>query len=198
MRFAATLFLLLCTAAAGAQAQSTSENLPAASLKKGTWDLGVWTGGGTGLTGSTSNTRLWMAGVRFGRVMTGEHGPGWLRGNLEWAGDIIPAYVVFQNNTVYGAGFNPALFKWNFTHGKKIAPYFEMGGGLLFTRGDVPPGTSTVNFTSQAGFGMHIFRQEKRAITFAGKYVHISNAGLTTPNPGINTVQFTVGYNWFH
>lgn len=198
MRFAASLLLLLCASGAVAQDKSASQSLPAASLKKGTWELGVWTGGGTALTGSTSNTRVWNAGVRFGRVMTAEHGPGWLRGNLEWAGDIIPAYVVFQGNNVYGAGFNPALFKWNFTHGRKIAPFMEMGGGLLFTRSDVPVGTSTVNFTPQAGFGMHIFTREKRAVTLTGKYIHISNAGLSTPNPGINTIQFTVGYNWFH
>jgi len=197
MKIAAVCVLLLCAVGAAAQTGSASLNLPAASLKKGTWDLGVWTGGGTALTGSTSNTRLWTAGVRVGRVMTGEHGPGWLRGNLEWAADIIPAYVVFQNNTVYGAGLNPGLFKWNFTRGRKIAPFVELGGGLLFTRSDVPPGTSTINFTPQVGFGMHIFTSEKRAVTLTGRYVHISNSGLATPNPGINTIQFSVGYNWF-
>lgn len=198
MRLAAVCLLLLCAAGAGAQTGSTSLNLPSTSLKKGTWDLGLWTGGGHGLTGSTSGTGVWSAGVRVGRVMTHEHGSGWLRGNLEWAADVIPAYVVFQNNTVYGAGLNPGFFKWNFTGGKKIAPFVELGGGLLFTRSDVPPGTSTVNFTPQVGFGMHIFTREKRAVTLTGRYVHISNAGLATPNPGINTIQFTVGYNWFH
>lgn len=195
MRLAATLVLLLFAVTLAAQTTETS--LPAASLKKGTWEVGVWTGGGTALTGSTKDTRVWNAGLRFGRVLTGEHGSGWLRGNLEWVGDVIPAYVVFQDRTVYGAGFNPALFKWNFTHGKKIAPYFEAGGGLLFTAHDVPLGTSTINFTPQIGLGLQIFTRENRAITLAGKYVHISNAGLSTPNPGINTIQFTVGYR-FH
>jgi hypothetical protein len=195
MRFAAVCLLLLC--AAGAVAQSKTENLPAASIKKGTWDLGVWTGGGHALTGSTSSTGVWNAGFRFGRVLTQEHGSGWMRGNLEWAGDVIPAYVIFQNKTVYGAGFTPLLLKWNFTSGRKVAPFLEMGGGTLFTSSNVPPGTSTTNFTPQFGLGMHIFTREKRAVTFTGKYVHISNAGLSKPNPGINTIQFTVGYNWF-
>ena len=106
MKSATTLLLLLCAVGAAAQAGSASQNLPAASLKKGTWDIGVWTGGGTALTGSTSNTRFWSAGVRFGRILTQEHGSGWLRGNLEWAADVIPAYVVFQNKTVYGAGLD--------------------------------------------------------------------------------------------
>jgi lipid A 3-O-deacylase len=197
MRFATTLLLLLCTVAAVAQDKTASDNLPSASLQKGTWELGVWTGGGHALTGSTKHTGVWNAGFRFGRVLTAEHGPGWLRGNLEWAGDIIPAYVIFQNTTVYGAGINPALLKWNFTHGRKIAPYFELGAGLLLTRADVPPATSPLNFTPQAGLGLQIFTREKRAVTLGAKYVHISNAGLSTPNPGINTFQFSVGYR-FH
>ena len=90
MRFAAMLLLLLCAAAAAAQTGRAIQSLPAASLQKGTWDIGVWTGGGTALTGSTSDTRIWNAGVRFGRILTHEHGSGWLRGNLEWAGDVIP------------------------------------------------------------------------------------------------------------
>ena len=199
MRIAAVrLLLLMMAVSAAAQTKSASQDLPAASLRQGTWDIGVWTGGGTGLTGSTSNIRFWNAGMRFGRILTREHGSGWLRGNLELAGDAIPAYVVFQNKTVYGAGFNPALLKWNFTSGRKIAPFVEAGAGLLFTSSDVPLGTTTVNFTPQVGLGMHIFTREKRAVTLTARYVHISNAGLSTPNPGINTIQFTLGYHWFH
>ncbi len=199
MRSAVLLLLLLCAAVAAAQSQTPvkTDNLPSASLKKGTWDIGVWTGGGTALTGSFSNTRAWNAGVRIGNVLTGEHGSGRLRGNLEWAADIIPAYVIFQNTTVYGAGFTPVLLKWNFTSGRKVAPFIEAGVGMLFTRTQVPPGTSTTNFTPQVGFGLHVFTREKRAVTFTGKYVHISNAGLSTPNQGINTMQFTLGYHWF-
>ena len=44
---------------------------------------------------------------------------------------------------------------------------------------------------------MHIFTREKRAVTFTGRYVHISNAGISQRNPGINTIQFSIGYNWF-
>lgn len=209
MKSAALLLLLLCAVVVAAQTGSTDpqatskqiatlpENLPAASLKKGTWDIGVWTGGGTAVAGTFSNTRVWNAGIRFGRVLTGEHGSSRLRGNLEWAADVIPAYVIFQNTTVYGAGFTPVLLKWNFTGGNKIAPFVEAGGGTLFTRSQVPPGTSTTNFTPQIGFGMHVFTRQKRAVTFTGRWMHISNAGLTNPNPGINTLQFTVGYQWF-
>jgi lipid A 3-O-deacylase len=136
--------------------------------------------------------------VRLGKVLTNEHGSGVFRGNLEYAGDVIPAYLlVFPRQTSYAGGFNPFILKWNFTRGRKFVPYLEFGGGVLLSFGDVPAGTNNVNFTPQASFGVQIFTQQKRAVSLAGKYVHISNAGLAEPNPGLNTLQFAIGYHWF-
>jgi lipid A 3-O-deacylase len=179
-------------------ASAFAQNLPSESLQKGTWELGIWTAGGHSVPGGTSDTGVWDAGVRVGKVLTDEHGSGLLRGNLEYAVDVIPAYLlVFPRQTSYAGGFDPFILKWNFTSGRKIAPYLEFGGGVLLSLDDIPPGTNNVNFMPQASFGVQIFTREKRAVTVAAKYVHISNAGLATPNPGINTIQFAIGYHWF-
>lgn len=184
--------LLLLSASAFAQ------SLPSESLQQGTWELGIWTAGGHSVPGGTSDTGVWDAGVRVGRVLTDEYGSGFLRGNFEYAVDFIPTYVlVFPRQTSYAGGFDPIILKWNFTSGGKVAPYLELGGGVLVSFDDVPPGTNTVNFMPQASFGVQIFTREKRAVSVAAKYVHISNAGLATPNPGINTLQFSVGYHWY-
>lgn len=179
-------------------ASALAQNLPSDSLAKGTRELGIWTAGGHSVSGGTSDTGVWNAGVRVGKVLTGEHGSGFLRGNLEYAVDLIPAYLlVFPSQTSYGGGFDPVILKWNFTSGRKVAPYLEFGGGVLLSPDDVPPGTSNVNFMPQASFGVQIFTRQKRVVSVAAKYVHISNAGLATPNPGINTIQFAIGYHWF-
>jgi len=175
-----------------------AQSLPSDSLEAGAWELGLWTAGGHSVSGGTADTGVWNAGVRVGKVLTGEHGPGWLRGNLEYAVDFIPAYLlVFPSRTSYAGGLNPFILKWNFTGGRKVAPYLELGGGVLVSLDNVPPGTSNVNFTPQASFGVQIFTREKRAVSLAARYVHISNAGLATPNPGLNTIQFLIGYHWF-
>lgn len=175
-----------------------AQDLPSDSLQQGAWELGIWTAGGHSVPGGTSDTSVWNAGVRVGKVLTDEHGSGWLRGNLEYAVDFIPAYLlVFPRQTSYAGGFDPFILKWNFTSGHKVAPYLELGGGVLVSLDDVPPGTNTVNFMPQASLGVQIFTREKRAVSIAAKYVHISNAGLATPNPGINTIQFAIGYHWF-
>ena len=189
------LIALLALLSASAFAQS----LPSDLLEKGTWELGIWTAGGHSVSGGTADTGVWNAGVRVGKILTNEHGSGFVRGNLEYAVDFIPAYLlVFLSRTSCAGGFDPFVLKWNFTtSGRKVAPYLEFGGGVLLSLDDVPPGTSNVNFMPQASFGVQIFTREKRAVSLAAKYVHISNAGLATPNPGINTIQFSVGYHWF-
>ncbi|MGH9531020.1 MAG: acyloxyacyl hydrolase [Terriglobales bacterium] len=174
-----------------------AQGLPSTSLTKGTWEFGVWGGGGTGFRGSTSDTRFTSFGFRIGRVMTGEYGSGWRRGNLELAADVMPVYLVFQNQTVYGGGVTTPIFRWNFTSRQKVAPFFEAGGGLLYTTSSVPPGTSRINFTPQGAFGFNVFTRERRSISFDARYAHISSAGLGSPNPGIDTVQFRIGFNWF-
>jgi len=179
-------------------AAALAQTVPSDSLEQGAWELGLWTGGGHSVSGGTAHSGVWNAGVRVGKVLTVEHGPGWLRGNLEYAVDFIPAYLlVFPSRTSYAGGFDPFILKWNFTSGRKVAPYLELGGGVLLSLDNVPPGTSNVNFTPQASFGVQIFTREKRAVSLAARYVHISNAGLATPNPGINTIQFSIGYHWF-
>lgn len=190
MKTVACLALLLAATVVAAQ------DAPSVLARKGTWEFGPWVGGGSSVPGGVSDTGFFNAGFRVGRVMSGQHGPGFLHGNLELAGEFIPAYVVFQDNTVYGFGFTPALFKWNFTSKRRVVPYFEAGSGLLFTRSSVPAFTSRVNFTPQAAFGLQFLTREKRAWSVAARYVHISNAGLESPNPGINSVQFTLGYSW--
>jgi len=179
-----SLFLLLSYAAA--------QDRP----EEGGHELEVWTGGGYSVPGGTKSTGVWNAGVRYGWILTAPHGPGFLSGRFEYAVDAIPAFIVIQPaNTAYGAGVSPFALKWIFATRGNAQPYLELNGGTLFSNHEVPAGTSTINFTSSAALGVHFLRH--RAWTVEVRYMHISNAGLTTPNPGINTVQLRLGFGKF-
>lgn len=163
-------------------------------------ELQGWTGGGPSVPGGTSHTDVWNAGLRYGWILTRPHGPGFLKGRFEYVLDATPVFVIWQKyNTAYGGGFSPLGLKWNFATRGRVAPYLELNGGTLFTNKEVPTGTSAVNFTSAAAFGVHLFRN-KYAWSLEARYMHISNAGLATPNPGINTVQVRLGIGkfWHH
>ena len=164
---------------------------------EGQHEVQIWTGGGHGTNGSQSSDGVWNVGLRYGLILTKPHGPGFLRGRLEYAVEVVPAFVVVQKqNTAYGAGVNPFAFKWALATRGNVAPYFEIGGGTLFTNTQVPAGTSRINFTSSGAIGLHFLRK-KRNFSAEVRYMHISNAGLATPNPGINTVQLRLGFGWF-
>lgn len=179
------------------------------SPEKGAWDIGAWGATGVSVPGGTPDVSSDALGFRLGKVLTGAHLPGFLRGNFEYAIDLVPLYYIFQEvrprscpscsatpSNTYGGGFNPINLKWNF-NAPSVTPYVELGGGTLFSTHDVPAGTNTVNFRTHASFGIHLLRDHGPAPTIEVRYEHISNAGLATPNPGINTVQFVVGVNWF-
>ena len=164
---------------------------------EGGHELQVWTGGGHGTNGSQSGDGVWNAGFRYGLILTAPHGPGFLRGRLEYAVDAVPVFLVVQKtNTAYGVGIDPFAFKWVLDTRKSVVPYLEIGGGTLFTNTRVPEGTSRINFTSGGALGLHFLRS-KYNISTEVRYMHISNAGLATPNPGINTIQFRVGFGLF-
>jgi lipid A 3-O-deacylase PagL len=165
--------------------------------ERGGTELQIWTSGGHSVAGGRGNTGIWNAGLRYGWVLTGPHLPGLLRGRFEYAIDAVPAYLIFQpNNTAYGVGLNPLNLKWNFVTRGRVAPYLELSGGTLFTTREVPPGTSKVNFTPSAAFGAH-FLGDRYAWSLEARYLHISNAGLTFPNPGVNTFEVRIGVGKF-
>ena len=160
-------------------------------------EVQIWAGGGHSVAGGRGNTGAFNAGLRYGWVLTGLHLPGFLHGRFEYAVDAVPVFLVFQPaNTAYGVGFDPLGLKWNFERHGRISPYLELTGGTLFTSHSVPTGTNTVNFTDQAALGMHILGPRKN-VSIELRYMHISNAGLATPNPGINTVQVRLGIGKF-
>jgi hypothetical protein len=175
--------------------------MPASRAQSGPEDGGhevqIWTGGGHGLNGSTSDTGVWNLGLRYGWVVTGPIGPGLLRGRFEYAVDAVPAFVLTQRNgTAYGLGLNPFALKWNFAAPRTVTPYFELGGGTLFSNTQVPPGTSRINFTTSGALGLHFLRS-KYNWSAEIRFMHISNGGLASPNPGINTLQVRLGFGSF-
>ncbi len=160
-------------------------------------EVEIWAGGGHSVPGGTANTGAFNAGLRYGWILTDPHLPSFLRGRFEYALDAVPVFFVFQPaNTAYGVGFDPLGLKWNFVRRRRLSPYLELTGGVIFTDHNIPTGTNPVNFMDQAAFGTHILGA-KYNWSLELRYMHISNAGLGNLNPGINTVQVRLGVGRF-
>lgn len=195
----------------------TSGDFVSQLMKRDPWDRGVFINGGFGTSGETSDHFL-SAGVRIGKVLTDPAGPGILRGQFEYAFELIPYWQAFTPKETYplgpqlpsvttggtytGLSMTPAILRWNLVRWKRVMPWLQGGGGLIWTNHKFPPngshGTSVWNFEPQIGVGIHYFVKPDQAITFAANAVHISNASLGDSNPGVNaTVQFQIGYTWW-
>ncbi len=177
------------------------------SPEQGATEIQIWTAGGPSIAGGRGDTGVWSAGLRYGWVLTDSHGPGFLNGKFQYSIDAVPVYLILQPvNTAYGVGLNPLNLKWNFTTHSSVVPYMELSGGTLFTTHDVPSGTvflshhgptgtSTINFTPSVALGFHLLR--KCTWTVEARYMHISNAGLSRLNPGVNTFEIRLGVGKF-
>jgi hypothetical protein len=186
-KFLFGILLLLCASFSFAQARP----------EDGGHEIQLWTGGGHSVSGGRGDTGVWNVGLRYGWILTRPHGPSILNGRFEFAVDAVPVFMVFQpSGSVYGGGVNPVNFKWDLASRGSVAPYLELGGGTLFTTQEVPQFTSTINFTTSAAVGAH-FLGDSKNLTVELRYMHISNAGLTVPNPGVNTVQVRLGIGKF-
>jgi hypothetical protein len=184
-------------AVAGALMLFAPQVLAQVGPQQGGSEIQVWTAGGHSVSGGRGNTGIFDVGLRYGWILLDSHGPSFLKGRFEYALDAVPMYLIFQpTNTAYGVGLNPLNLKWNFERHGRIVPYTELSGGLLFTTHDVPTNTSQINFTPSAAFGFH-YLADRFAWTLEGRYLHISDAGLSRLNPGVNTFEVRIGLGKF-
>ncbi len=233
------LAVLAAAGAHGVSAQAVATESPVqARASARSWESGVLFQGGVGLTEDRNGFQFFMAGAHLGKVLTPQIGKGVLRGNFEYAGEVFPYWQsntpTFQRyscvptpnptviscvgpytvgGTFHGASVTPIILRWNFTSGKKIMPFMQGAGGLLWTNHKYPaygqgpvnivndgPGSdaSVWNFTPQGGVGLHYFVKPRQSFDLGANAVHISSASLGDRNPGVNaSVQFSIGYSWW-
>lgn len=165
------------------------------------WDVSVWIAGATGEENRNSfaEAQIFSAGVFAGKVMTGEIGSGWRRGSFEYGMDVIPVFVHFTPERIYGAGFEPVILRWNSSlHTGRVTPYIELAGGAVRSNSNLPAGnTSDFNFTARGGGGIQLFTSERQSLEIGCRWRHISNANLGLQNPEFNGIQVSLGYHWF-
>jgi len=170
---------------------------PLGHLGKGDGELGLLVGAGVAHDwGGVGDRQFLTFGGRWGRILSGPTGPGFLNGNPEFVIDVLPVFLTFQESTVYGVS-STLLFRQYFSPDHHIRPFFTIGAGFLLANSPIPPESNSVKFTPQGGFGLAWFRSPGLAYFAAYRYVHVSNGGLSHPNPGINSSSVQFGVSMF-
>jgi hypothetical protein len=199
------------------------------------WEYGPFLNWGTGV-GDRSDYKFFWGGFELGKVLTPVVHAGILTGQFEYGGNIMPLWQAYTpppheqeytcvtaggqpsscvlptgGGTFRGVSLTPVILRWNFlTSSRRIQPWFQAAGGLIYTTHEFPPNllsnaelgidgsTSVWNFAPQGGIGAHYFFKPKRSIDVGVNAVHISSASLGDRNPGVNaSVQIQVGYTFW-
>jgi opacity protein-like surface antigen len=90
------------------------------------------------------------------------------------------------------------VMRFGFTPIHRLVPYFDAGSGPVHTTIDKNASeiTGQMQFLSQGGVGLQYFFRPDRAVVLEYHYFHMSNAGISKPNPGFNGSMVTVGFRW--
>jgi hypothetical protein len=224
--------LMACAETPNASAPSDADS-PVVQVRNGkSWEYGPFVNGGTGL-GNRAEFQFMRAGFEVGKVLTPVLHVWPFPGQFELSGNVMPLWLAFTpaphqesttcdingqkqpcvvpfgGGTYLGVSVTPVIFRWNFlTKSKRIQPWFQAAGGVIYTTHKFPPdvlvphgtpgGTSVWNFSPQGGFGIHYFTRAGRSWDLGVNGVHISSASLGDRNPGVNaSVEVQLGYTFW-
>src|SRR5260221_417308 len=134
--------------------------------------------------------------MRYGRMFSDVVGEQhWYRGNWEVLGELFGGGQYYPSKA-YVVGLTPIL-RYNLATGRRWVPFIEGGAGATATDIGHPDLSTTFEFNVQGGVGMHYFWRENAAITVQYRFLHLSNAGIKSPNAGVNTSGVFVGLTCF-
>ena len=119
----------------------------------------------------------------------------WYRGTFELISE-TPLLFAFEPRSGKAAG-GSLLLRYNFLPESNFIPFIEAGAGIMILDFDLEGQSDGFNFSLQGGPGFHYFFREQTALTGGWRWLHISNAGFSRPNQGIDSSLFMVGVSFF-
>jgi lipid A 3-O-deacylase len=189
-----------------ARALATFELEPSGIWEKGvgegfrpsTQSLGLTAGAtrGVEVLGGNQAHDLALAILSYGHMLGKVRGEGhWYRGNAEFRVELFGGAEFLPDNGWF-VGLTPHL-RYNFATGTRLIPFVDLGAGVTATGIGPPDLSGTFEFNLQGGGGVQWFLTDKVALTLETRYVHISCAGIHSPNLGLNTVAGLLGITFY-
>ncbi len=161
-------------------------------------DLAVEAGVAPGLAffGSPRAHDLALLSLSYGHMLGRVKGEGhWYRGNFEVRLEMFGG-AEYSHTEGWVAGLTPHL-RYNLATGTRWIPFLDLGAGVTGTGIGAPDLSGTFQFNSQATAGVRWFMRNDLALTGEVRLMHVSNAGISEPNAGMNNVPCMIGITWF-
>ena len=160
---------------------------------RGAQILGVSAGATYGMRifGSSESHHLLLGLITYGRIMRDvEGGRKWLRGNIELCGELLEGSQFHpENDKLIGLAGH---VRYNFVNALPLVPYMGVGAGATLTEIREPDLGGAFEFNLQAVAGLDYWFGQSTAMGLELRYVHLSSAGIYSPNRGVNTAGFFI------
>ena len=166
-------------------------------FQKGANELSLSLGAGIGMPifGSEGHHDWALGMLEYGWMLSDVVGEDhWYRGNWELVANLFGGFE-YSPEVAYFTGVAPML-RYNFVTGSRFVPFFGLGAGVSATDIRGPDLSTTFEFNLQAGPGVRYFIADHAALTLQYRFIHLSNAGMDTPNLGVNSSTFLLGMTW--
>ena len=160
------------------------------------WQASAGVARSVNLYQSTSGRSYAVQTIGWSRELTGDLGPGFVRGRFAWGVEATPLFAQFTPSNIYGVGFAPLVWRWNFTPQPRWSMFAELSMGGLWTTEPIPDKTADLNFSAHWGAGIRIGRPHGHALLLAYRFQHFSNGNQFNTNPGVNSHVVLAG--WSH
>src|ERR1043165_7026674 len=136
------------------------------------------------------------SGVEFARMMNTPSGDPWWRGNWQVGGEVFGGGIFEgRGNYVVGSGL---FFRYNLVQeGWRVVPYAQLDLGAVFTDLDRRIQGQNFNFCEQFALGGRYFITPRWSLNAEMRFQHISNAGQSYPNAGVNALGPVVSLSYF-
>ncbi len=118
-----------------------------------------------------------------------------LAGNLELRGELFGG-AQFYPRAHYLTGMTVGP-RYDFATGSRFVPFIDGGLGLSGTDIGKPDIGGIFEFNLQFGAGTYYFIRDNFAISVEYRWLHLSDAGITKINQGVNTQFLAGGLTWF-
>lgn len=135
--------------------------------------------------------------LRFGMMLSDPCGSGFLRGNAELLFEGLASQIFAgPGTTVYGAS---ALLRYNLVHPQAwLVPYCQLGVGgayndIAHTESQALLG-SEFQVLLQGDLGVRLLLNQRTSLTLESGLLHLSNAGTTERNHGLNCLGAQAGF----
>ena len=161
------------------------------------------------LIGTTGDRRFVAAGFEYSYQCW-----AWKNSSISFTPGVLPAAILLQPtqyaisrsgsgtapaHAVYGFGVTPVGFTAHFARQRAVRPFVEARGGIIASTEPIPinaPDATGLNFLFDFGGGLRWKTDERHAVAFGYKFLHISNAATTDFNPGLDNNVFYAGFSF--